>query len=418
MGEAPLPPLRIGSHRAPVIPDVLQEHLEEVAFLSIQRRKLVFSPEVSLHDFLPHDARILAHWDALVLGGPASVLIALERMEAFDPWEIYASVRVWLELGTPEAEEVTERIEEADDEMLPAWREALRRISGDRLAQLLPPERVAETTTKVQSVLAYAWGWKGMLPDDLAAHLSFSSDPMVRRSAARALGWGTAPGQVSRLLPALLTDPASDVNRAALWSQALLNPGSAVAIARTRLTSEEPDPFSARVLGLLGSPTDAEILGELVGIDETGLACVRAMGDLGSPAAINPLIDLLGEENEEVSAAAQEAIETILGSVPVPREEEAGGGTKDAGGVAEDAEGPSPERVKAAWSGLAPGYGGSDRWLRGRPLPWQGGRGGEPMEALWRTSLVAARTEAPWLRNEVPDGFFADGPDFEAIPGE
>ena len=98
MGD-PLPPLRIGPHEAPVIPDVLEEHLEELAFLSIQRRKLVFSPDVPLPDFLPHDGRILAHWKGLELGGEASVQIALTRLEAFDPWEVYAAARVWLGLG-------------------------------------------------------------------------------------------------------------------------------------------------------------------------------------------------------------------------------------------------------------------------------------------------------------------------------
>ena len=175
MGEASLPPLRIGSYSAPVIPDVLGEHLEEIAFLSIQRRKLLFSPESPLSQFLPHDARIAAHWDGLVLGGEASVEIALERLKEFDPWEVYAAARVWLELGSPKTEEVLQRLEVVDDELLPAWREALSRIKGDRLAQLLPPEGVADSPTKVQGVLAYAWGRRGMLPEGLAARFAFSS---------------------------------------------------------------------------------------------------------------------------------------------------------------------------------------------------------------------------------------------------
>ena len=148
-----------------------------------------------------------------------------------------------------------------------------------------------------------------------------------------------------------------------------------------------------------------------MGIDEVGLASVLALGDLGSPAAIDALIDLLGHENEDMSTAAREAMESILGSVPAPANEEGGGGP-------EDTETPGPEEVRAAWAGMASNYGGSQRWLRGRPLPWREAGGEEPMEALWRTSLLAARPEAPWLRNEVPDGFFVAGPGFEAVPGE
>jgi len=411
VGEASLPPLRIGSHQAPVIPDVLQEHLEEVAFLSIQRRKLLFSPELPLHRFLPHDGRIAAHWDALVLGGEASVQIALEKLEEFDPWEVYAAARVWLELGTPKTEEITQRLEAVEDDLLPAWREALSRMTGDRLAELLPPEGLADSATKVQSVLAYAWGWRGILPEDLAASFAFSSDPRVRRSTARALGWGAMPAHASKLLPALLTDPEPDVNRAALWSQALLDPGSAAAIARTHLAAEAPSPFSIRILGLLGTSPDVEFLADLVGADEVGLASVRAMGDLGSPAAVDLLIDLLTDENEELAGAAREAIEMILGSVPVPSEE----GEDPA---LEEAEEPSPEQVKAVWAEMAPSYGRADRWLRGQPSTWEGPKDQEPMEVIWRSGLFAVRQETPWLRNEVPDGFFAAGPDFEAVPGE
>jgi len=296
------------------------------------------------------------------------------------------------------------------------------------------------------SVLAYAWGWRGLLPDEEAARFGFSADPLLRRSAARALGWGAAPGQVQRLLSALLTDPEPPVRRGALWSVCLLDPASGVSAARRQLESQEPDPFSARVLGLLGTSVSIGALQPLVLHEKVGPACIRALGDLGDPNVMEILIDLL-DDVEERAEAAREAIVAILGFVPesegaedqgtveaaaqgdsaapggesaVPPEEggsdeeEAQEGTTDGGrepsGNADD--------VRKAWRAVEGHYQDFERALRGSPFPWTGIPAEEPMEAMWRNSLIGSRPDLAWLRNEVPDGFFDEVPVFEAVPGE
>ena len=44
----------------PAVPDILEEHLEELSFLAIRWRKLVFSPELSLRRLAKQQARIVA----------------------------------------------------------------------------------------------------------------------------------------------------------------------------------------------------------------------------------------------------------------------------------------------------------------------------------------------------------------------
>lgn len=419
MGEISLPPLRIGSHSAPVIPEVLEEHLEEVAFLSIQRRKLLFSRDVSLTEFLPHDRRISAHWDALALAGEASSRIAQARLAAFDPWEVYASIRVWLELGGPQARDVAQCLEEAaeadggieDDAgqgLLPSWREALRRMPPNRLEDFFPPEGGFAGSSGALSVLVYAWGAHGMIPEESLASHAFHSDPSVRWSAARALGWGPGRSGKSRLFPALLGDPEPSVSRAALWSQVLRDPMGGAGVARKRLESGDGGVFSARVLGLVGLPSDAEILAGLAGPGDLGLAAIRSLGDLGSLAGVDPLINLLGSGEEEVEAAAAEALETTLGnpsSPPAMGGDEPGGGADSQGG-------------REAWAQLAMEVPAGARLLRGRPFPLEGPAFEEPMEGLWRAGLLFQGPDVPWLRAEVPDGFFGDFLSSEAVPGE
>jgi hypothetical protein len=88
------------------------------------------------------------------------------------------------------------------------------------------------------------------------------------------------------------------------------------------------------------------------------------------------------------------------------------------GAAAEEDEPPPPDLVKKAWLEMAPEYSGADRWLRGKPFPWQGAPEDEPMETTWRVALSNPGAQPPWLRREVPDGFFSASPAPEAIPGE
>jgi len=362
------------------------------------------------------------------LGGEASVEIAKERLEAFDPWEAYAAVRVWLELGEPSAEEVAGHLEETEDEFLPSWREACRRLPPDRLRSLFPPEGPSVGSIRLQGVLAFAWGWNGLLSDELASRFAFSSDPAVRWSVARVLGGGAVPQQAPKLLPSLLTDPEVSVYRAALWSQVLLDPANALAGARGRLESGEPDPFAARVVGLNGGPADGELLRGMALHPEAGPECILALGDLGDLAAMEFLLDLLGDENADRAGAAEAAIDTLLGEVPTPSdstatEKMAQGSGEEPGLTGESAfpeeEPPvDPEEAKKGWDEVAPSFDLGVRWLRGKPFPWPGPPADEPMERIWRTALAAERPEAPWLRTEVPDGFFSGLPSFEAVPGE
>ena len=84
----------------PVVPHVLLEHLEELAALLVQRRKLFFSPEVPLRRLKLHDDRIEAHLDGLRTGGSAAIKIAEDRL-AGDPWLVVAAARVWMSQGSP-----------------------------------------------------------------------------------------------------------------------------------------------------------------------------------------------------------------------------------------------------------------------------------------------------------------------------
>jgi hypothetical protein len=97
-----MPPSVLAIADRPAVPPVLSENLEELEFLSIQRRKLFCDFETTRAELLKHENRIEAHFDSLRVGGDAAVALAEKALEeAVFPWEVFAAARVWLELALP-----------------------------------------------------------------------------------------------------------------------------------------------------------------------------------------------------------------------------------------------------------------------------------------------------------------------------
>lgn len=409
--DARIPDFHNGCH-APILADVVREHLDEMTFLSIQRRKLLFSTDVPVSALRRHDERIAAHMDGLVVGLPVSLELAWERVAGDDPWDVFAGVRIWLELGNPAPESVVEQMDRAEGEALPGWIEAFRRIPTERLTALFPDGPAGTEAPRRLALLVDAWGWHGLLSGTPLPELSRNEDVSVRRALARALGWIHASGPVDAALKTLVEDPVEEVRAAALWSEALHRPSEAAARARSAIRAGAPHPFAVRVLGLLGVPEDVAPLSSLLGGGDHAPAAARALGDLGVPSSVDRLVDLLGGEKEELAAAAADGLRTILGDLPGAQNEWL------PGELPPEEKTVDPETFRAWWAEAGKGFDGGKRYLRGKPFPWEGPPELEPMEALWKTAIRSPGGFDDSLRREVPDGFFSARPESESRPGE
>jgi uncharacterized protein (TIGR02270 family) len=381
---------------------VIEEHLEEHGFLHLQRRKLIFSTDFPLRRLAAHDERIAAHWDGLSVGADASIELALRKLEAEDPWEIASAALAWLMLAKPAAPVVAERLAATPPERAASWREAFRQCPADVALAALPAKGIASLPPHALGVAIDAHAWHERLDREQATQLARHADPAVRAVLARALPHSGLGDEGPSLLKPLLDDEAPIVRHRALWSAALLAPEDALARSRRAAGGGSPDAFALSLLGLLGEPDDHAAIVAAAGTDAGRIPALWAFSALGTEESVESLIRLLSLPDEELVAAVADALEAAIGSIP--RE------TRDAPPTIDDA--------RKHWADVSGSLPRGAPVMAGHARPWRGEKSEEPMRWLWRSGIGRPRSAAPWLRREVPDGFFDGVPSFASRPGE
>ena len=381
----------------PAVPDVLHEHLEEIAYLTIQWRKLLFSPEVPLRRLRAHSERIKAHLDGLRIGGPASLSIARSMLDGDDPWFVYAAARVWMEMGRPDVAALRERLEKTPPELWGAWKEAFRKLSPAVVTRLFSEQDLEGLPLGLLQVAIDALGWHGLLQPATAGTVGGLPDAGTRRAVAR---HAVQPALIARLLE----DEDVLVRRTALWSLVRQDPRAALDRSRQMTLSRPPDAFALRVIGLMGDGQDGMGLLTLLRQKTATPAVLLALRDLGRPECAEALLEIVEGDDRDLAMATKDVFESLVGRIPKP-----------------DPEQPLPAGISPArfhWQQVRKSLDRSRQFLHGQPCPWQGDPADEPMEWVWRRTLTAAASELACLRREVPDGFFNGVGADEAIPGE
>ena len=179
-------------------PEVIEAYLEELGFLGVERRVLLFSHEIGVAEMDELDERMHAHLDGLSHAGDDAIDAIEERLESDDPWEVYAAARAWIDGVRPDLDTLTSRIEAAPEEVLPAWIEALRGVAE--------PVRAYPDSSAARAVLLASAPWSGAVDPGVVAACAGEPSAMLRRAAARAaVGTG---GGAAHLVSSLCEDAA------------------------------------------------------------------------------------------------------------------------------------------------------------------------------------------------------------------
>ena len=386
-----------GLGHPPVLPDVVEEHFEELDFLWEQREGVVFALDWTLADLTEHEARAEAHLDGLRLAEMHAVELARPHLDGGDTFAAAAAAMVLAqnEAGAPAlCAEVMRAMEAAEDETLRGIRIGLRHspIAGveEPLAALAASQSLPQAVAAAD-VLAFH-----RVPCEGAERLLEAEDPADRALAYGILGRQSALRDPGAVRAALAQDEA-EIAVSALRAAAASGMPDLGQFCRTAATHPQTPSLAALgFLGLFGSPDDLPLLEACAQDEECAPVAIPALGALGRVQAIPLLLTLMGEGAAH-PVLAGEAFMRITGvddltplEVPPAQVDE----TDVEGEFEDDTPPPDPEQAAAWWEAHGEKMDPAARWQDGHAVD-----GGFAPE---RHSLGAGRDL--YLRGRVLDG--------------
>ncbi len=301
------------SARSRVQREIFEEHLSEASFLLEQWEQGLVSPLYTLQELARgNEERLLAHVDALVLGGDVTVERVLKpALGESEPAQVTAAALALLATG--DARTVTWVVEHLEKG------EPTTRVGVRRALELSPPgscaaslltmldSREPEALAAALEVLAF-WGVApGSRLNGLLAH----PVPEVRASALK-VAWSSAQPVAPNLLREALLDSDPVVRDAALFAALMLGSDSAWALCRQFATENSSgSPLAMMLLAMGGEEVDLQRLLRSLAVAGPSEDVLWALGFSGRVAAAEKCLEQL--EHPELGRVAAEAFCAITG---------------------------------------------------------------------------------------------------------
>ena len=306
------------SPRARHIPQLLEIHAEDLAFLWGQRREVLDSPEHTLRDYANLNERIEAHLQGLLVASPAALCERLGAMLAAggDRDDIFAASYAALRCNEPIAtQQVVVEFSRAAGPALAGLRDAMGLAPpapfADELRRALEQ---AKPTTAASAAAALANHQLLDAGSPQLAKLLLDED-----QAVCALAWQATRLADVRVRQQTPTRPykrglahAQAPVRHAAWACAAWT-GQAVAMSPLREAAASGDRVALQWLAVLGNADDAQLLGKAaLAIDDPNERCAL-LARYGHPVVLNALLRWIGGEDAALAQAAGEAFTRITG---------------------------------------------------------------------------------------------------------
>lgn len=358
--------------------DVVEEHLEEAAFLAGQLERAFHSPLYLLKDLARPEERLLAHIDALVVGGPpVTERMLVQALSSDEPLRVQAAAMTLLEQQDSRALDIVmDALAHAEDEQArSAICRAMQLVKCDSALDALQACCNQTAHAELRAAAVHTLGfWSRDLGPQLPSLLS-DPDSRVRAAALYAAGRTRRVDCSLQVRRALAAD-TPEVAAAALEAAVRLGMRDLPEIVRSHVRAGQHSAAPATALwGLLGSQQDHAELLELTQDPRWRRAAVFALGFSGSLPIVEHLVELA--RNEEVCALATEAVCGILGvdlesekllRVAANADDESQDADLDANlSLAVESELPraDPDILEAWWRGRRSSYDARCRYLQG-----------------------------------------------------
>jgi len=293
--------------------EVFEDHLHEAGFLLTQWERALHSPRFTLEEVAEGiERRLLAHLDALALGGPeVARRLLYPALEQEDTETLTASALVLLATGADsDRQYVLERFEHAENEERACFQRALE-LSPlpscvPRLHVLLESSEPHLQAAAMEVLVA----WQAE-PGPLLKSLLVHSSSAVRGAALKSARFTKEPVE-SRAVNVALAGDNELLRDNALITALVLGVDAAWAHCRRLAAStQEGGAFPRLLLGFGGDDSDLRFLLERATSPDIGPSCLWALGFSGRMEAAEQCLELLSHET--LGSRAAESFCAITG---------------------------------------------------------------------------------------------------------
>ena len=297
------------------IPDILEEHFEELQFLLARRPALARSRISYRADLAHHDERILAHLDGVLAVGEPAVAPAAALLSGDDQAVILAATFALAHLPVASAaDELTTAFSNASANVLLAMADAFL-LTQTEIALRLAESRLhdADSLARVASARVLA-RHRGATPrPEWLAELIHDPNPLVRQLAWRFAG-DTGVALDAKAYADALRDEDSAAKREGMIAAARTSmPGI---LAYVRQVAEKPSKDHSeelRLLAVLGTRQDEKRVRYVATDASLGPLRFEVAGLYGAPGFVPLLLEAMRGDDPRVAIAAGEAFGRMTG---------------------------------------------------------------------------------------------------------
>lgn len=283
------------------IPDILEEHLEGLAFLWAQRQATLRDPATTFPRFRELERRITAHRDGIRAVGADARALLEEMLASEDGCEAFAGACGLLDPAVGmDPQVVLDAFETAEDARLDGLRMALAHVGDRTIDGLLTRPRPAPT---VAVAAAEVLAFHRRLDRSEALLLPFLT---AEDAALRAAGWRVVACAVIPVSAEHYAAAARDEELIVV--QAMLEAGAwcgvrgvLEAVRQAARTAPENHVDALPLLGILGTDADLGLMRELGSNEALGPGRFALLVAGGRTDFIDLILD--GMENEDPSTA-------------------------------------------------------------------------------------------------------------------
>jgi uncharacterized protein (TIGR02270 family) len=300
------------------IPEILEEHYEEIQFLWAIRRNALCSPRFTLRELAKFAERITAHLQGMLAVGEKMRDLVEPGLAAEDRNIAFAAAFSLLNLSSSSTTQlVLDEFASAKGPALDGIREAFCHAAPvNSLPTLDWHANNSPPPTAAAALEALTWRSSTPPPIDRARACLSAESASARASAWRvlaALGKTADPKDYS----AAMRDDEASVRTEAVWAAVWACVPGILVLARK--AAERVDPMNIelyRLLATLGTRDDGQLVTNLVSDPGLGPAAARfaLIGAYGHPAHVDFLIAEMRSDDPETAFAAGVAFTKMLGT--------------------------------------------------------------------------------------------------------